>query len=61
MAKRPPKPPGTHRKASGATSQFIGGPRFLTSEQCEELRRKVAEVEAMLWQFSAAARSARPR
>lgn len=61
MAKRAPKPLGTHHKASGGTGQFIGGPRFLTSEQCEELRRKVAEVEAMLRQLSAAARSARPR
>ena len=37
-------------------SHLIGGPRFLTSVQRAELRRKLAEVEAKLRQLSAAER-----
>ena len=48
MARQPRKPPAARLKTSGATGDLIGGPRFLTAVQRDELRRKLAKVEAEL-------------
>jgi hypothetical protein len=56
MARQSLKSPSAHLNASGATGHLIGGPRFLTSVQRAELRRKLAEMDAKLRQLSAAER-----
>ena len=48
MAKQPRKSPTARLNTSGAPGGLIGGPRFLTTVRREELRRKLAEVEAKL-------------
>jgi hypothetical protein len=52
MATQSTKPPTARLSDSGATGHLIGGPRFLTSVQRAELRRKLADVDAKLRQMT---------
>ena len=56
MARQPPKPPTAYLSGWGATGNPDGKRRFLTSAQCAELRRKLADVDFKLRQLSAAER-----
>jgi hypothetical protein len=54
-----PKPPAIRLNGWGATGYINGGRRFLTSAQYAEMRRKRVDLDAKLWQMTAAERDRR--
>jgi hypothetical protein len=59
MNRQSPKPPAIRLNGWGATGYINLGRRFLTSAQCVEIRRKRADLDAKLWQMTAAERERR--
>ena len=59
MAKQPPKPPTSRLSVWSATGGPNGAPRFLTSAQYAEIRRKRADLDAKLRQMTWAERGRR--
>jgi hypothetical protein len=59
MGKQSPKPPAARVFGWGATGSPDGKRRFLTSAECAEIRRKRADLNAKLWQTTAAERERR--